>query len=250
MRRRAFTLIELLVVIAIIAILAAILFPVFAKARERANKTACISNLNQITKGILLYCDDNEGKFPRGMDWWDKTNYPELSNANPPVPLLWAGNPVKDTKWKDEDGPIGAYLKTRDVWRCPSDKGIYGVPGNSLYKQANSSYMWPSPLAFKRVAGVMSYAPYSVSQVKFPTRCFMISDGLPRYESQFATRTPSLDKSQNAGAWHSDRDHRAYNIGFVDGHVETISEKGFTEPSDAPNGQMLWSYYYVVGHYP
>ena len=62
--RRGFTLIELLVVIAIIAILAAILFPVFAKAREKARQASCQSNLKQIALAILMYADDNDGNGP------------------------------------------------------------------------------------------------------------------------------------------------------------------------------------------
>lgn len=61
---RGFTLIELLVVIAIIAILAAILFPVFAQAREAARKTACLSNMNQIGKGLLMYVQDYDEQYP------------------------------------------------------------------------------------------------------------------------------------------------------------------------------------------
>src|SRR3954469_8157623 len=65
-RRRAFTLIELLVVIAIIAILAAILFPVFAQAREAARKTQCLSNVKQIMTGILMYAQDYDEQLPQG----------------------------------------------------------------------------------------------------------------------------------------------------------------------------------------
>jgi prepilin-type N-terminal cleavage/methylation domain-containing protein len=63
-RRRGFTLIELLVVIAIIAILAAILFPVFAHAREKARQTSCLSNLKQLGAGMIMYSQDNDGLFP------------------------------------------------------------------------------------------------------------------------------------------------------------------------------------------
>src|SRR5450432_3744586 len=63
-RRKGFTLIELLVVIAIIAILAAILFPVFAQARESARKTSCLSNQKQIGLGFLMYTQDYDSAFP------------------------------------------------------------------------------------------------------------------------------------------------------------------------------------------
>lgn len=72
MKRRGFTLIELLVVIAIIAILAAILFPVFAQAKMAAKKTASLSNVKQLGLGILMYNNDQDGMFPMGLgvDWW------------------------------------------------------------------------------------------------------------------------------------------------------------------------------------
>src|SRR5262250_3403391 len=66
MRKRAFTLIELLVVIAIIAILAAILFPVFAQAREQARTISCLSNVKQIGLGIKMYTQDYDEEFPMG----------------------------------------------------------------------------------------------------------------------------------------------------------------------------------------
>lgn len=75
MRRRGFTLIELLVVIAIIAILAAILFPVFARARAKAHATTCVSNLKQIAMAIRMYADNNDGYGPYNAcpletGWW------------------------------------------------------------------------------------------------------------------------------------------------------------------------------------
>lgn len=64
MRRKGFTLIELLVVIAIIAILAAILFPVFAKAREKARQASCLSNIKQLSLGVVMYTEDYDQTYP------------------------------------------------------------------------------------------------------------------------------------------------------------------------------------------
>jgi len=89
MKRRGFTLIELLVVIAIIAILAAILFPVFSRAREQARKTQCLSNLKQIGNAMLMYAQDWDETLPLGMpgcvaptakQWWSLI-YPYTKNA-------------------------------------------------------------------------------------------------------------------------------------------------------------------------
>src|SRR6478752_2704274 len=95
LRNPAFTLIELLVVIAIIAILAAILFPVFAQARDQARKTTCLSNMKQLGLGVMMYLQDYDELFPTsGASWWDantvsrdkspQTNYRWSSNPSPP----------------------------------------------------------------------------------------------------------------------------------------------------------------------
>ncbi|NPV48083.1 MAG: prepilin-type N-terminal cleavage/methylation domain-containing protein [Armatimonadetes bacterium] len=92
--RRGFTLIELLVVIAIIAILAAILFPVFAKARAKARQTSCLSNVKQISLALIMYAQDYDECYPvtdhyTGYDWWQ---------------------------------PLQAYVKNTQLFRCPAYK--------------------------------------------------------------------------------------------------------------------------------
>ncbi|MBC8137659.1 MAG: DUF1559 domain-containing protein [Fibrella sp.] len=111
-RTNGFTLIELLVVIAIIAILAAILFPVFAQAREKARQTSCLSNQKQIGLGMLQYLQDFDETFPRA---WYISNGP--SNA---------------TRYKWIDG-LATYVKSEAIFTCPSDDA------NKPYKFQNGT---------------------------------------------------------------------------------------------------------------
>lgn len=110
MKRRGFTLIELLVVIAIIAILAAILFPVFARAREAARATACKSNLKQIGNAVLMYAQDYDENLPfNPYQGGNARRYPtnglELINTDP---------------YGVAHDLIFPYIKNRDVFGCPS----------------------------------------------------------------------------------------------------------------------------------
>ncbi len=85
MKRKAFTLIELLVVIAIIAILAAILFPVFARARENARRASCMSNLKQIGLGVMQYTQDYDEFMPDNVGYpngWGAAIYPYIKSTN------------------------------------------------------------------------------------------------------------------------------------------------------------------------
>jgi prepilin-type N-terminal cleavage/methylation domain-containing protein/prepilin-type processing-associated H-X9-DG protein len=114
MIRKGFTLIELLVVIAIIAILAAILFPVFAQARASARATSCLSNVKQFALGVLMYAQDYDETIPifdyGKCDWGDT-----------PCTLPNLGNPGTDPNELDTmfAGHVQPYLKNRDMTYCP-----------------------------------------------------------------------------------------------------------------------------------
>ena len=126
-RTRAFTLIELLVVIAIIAILAAILFPVFAKARERAKMSACLSNMKQIGTALSGYGQDYDEKYPP-----TRLTQPYVK-ASPSRP----GDPT----WKDA---ISGWVRSIEVYRCPSNTyawttgSAYPVPGDETGRYPRS----------------------------------------------------------------------------------------------------------------
>jgi prepilin-type N-terminal cleavage/methylation domain-containing protein/prepilin-type processing-associated H-X9-DG protein len=111
--KRGFTLIELLVVIAIIAILAAILFPVFAQARKAARKTTCLNNVKQITLGIMMYTQDYDEVYPAAQ--WHMELPTWASPTYQRVQLL-----------------VQPYIKNVQVGICPEDTAVYTWAGQNM----------------------------------------------------------------------------------------------------------------------
>ncbi len=133
--RRAFTLIELLVVIAIIAILAAILFPVFQKVRENARRTACLSNEKQLGLALMQYVQDNNETYPSGA----------LLSANPvfPTGLGWAGE-------------CFSYVKSTRLYGCPDDTTTPVV-------QAGNTVGYPVSYGFNLTSSGASLSDFNAS---------------------------------------------------------------------------------------
>ncbi|HEY3331024.1 MAG TPA: DUF1559 domain-containing protein [Capsulimonadaceae bacterium] len=167
-RLKGFTLIELLVVIAIISILAAILFPIFATAREKARGTACANNMKQMSLGLLQYVQDYDEMFP--VDYY------------PACPTYTSGCPGKDpwgnqwyyVNWANEIYP---YIKTTNLFMCPSEPGTgFGNGWNSgNYHETN--YALNRRLSYTITSNATYFAASSYtnqSQLSWPSSTFML----------------------------------------------------------------------------
>jgi len=154
--RKGFTLIELLVVIAIIAILAAILFPVFARAKAKARQASCMSNMKQIALAFLMYTSDYDGKFPAvyndalgypaGRIIWADCIYPYVKNRQlfacpsaginiDPIPGRWPGN-LQATRY---------CMNMVHDWDWPEDCATWS--GTHVFPVGEEELAWPSESA-------------------------------------------------------------------------------------------------------
>lgn len=150
-RRKGFTLIELLVVIAIIAILAAILFPVFAKAREKARQSSCISNVKQIMTAVNMYSQDYDEVLPCAYTW----GYPD--------PWVF---------WPHQLEP---YIKSWDVYDCPS---------NPLKGRKNVNYhgtIYPILPTYAMTAAIIAAPGISMAAVTTPASKWLLGGWQPSY---------------------------------------------------------------------
>jgi len=190
-KKSAFTLIELLVVIAIIAILASILFPVFARARENARKAACQSNLKQIGIAMIMYTQDYDEK------------YPSAANGG-----ATDGPDGKSNRWYDVVNP---YVKNKQqVWICPTAGPLrrYGgsdgyTYGGYAYNVAGSQFNrnpftgvgianYGNGFGLTNFAQTPTYSPVSLAEVQEPSETVLASDPCSRSYHDFNYRAEFL----------------------------------------------------------
>jgi len=207
MIKRAFTLIELLVVIAIIAILAAILFPVFAQARESARQVSCLSNEKEISLAILMYVQDYDEHYPQ----WISTA--TVNNQPPDVSNALYGQPDPDgggykyafTGW---DKMVAPYIKNRAIFHCPDTFG----PGNDWSNPGKTNCDWTGTLNYAingRLAGHNwnNWAgTVKLASVQWPATAILLAeDG-----SQSCTGAVTADNNgDGSGGWQWSNDQKA-----------------------------------------
>lgn len=214
-RRSGFTLIELLVVIAIIAILAAILFPVFVKAKATAQETKCLNNLKQLNTALLGYVDDNQSTFPPTHSWgriWDRIG----TSPNP--------------DWRYMQDFIGPYVKTPTVWACPAIKLGDRVPD---WKDDSDRVLmaWGSPWS-ENTGGRYAGNRYGlVATTYLWNHAYYLPTG-PDWVAVSGTRTSLIKRPTKAltfcempywtGATppHHDASNRIVTAVFYDGHTK------------------------------
>ena len=208
-RKHGFTLIELLVVIAIIAILAAILFPVFARAREKARQASCLSNVKQLALSALMYNQDYDERYM--LDCWNT-----------------AANPAGRTLcWSDityyYNGLVMPYVKNAQIWNCPSWEGWPSYGFNKLLaKQKESAVTGPAQTVLWADSCGIRWFPYSVSG----GCCF--GGQAEHHRIGECVERNGVDGPHNGGA----------NIGFCDGHAKWMSIRSI--PSEDDDAQPIW----------
>ncbi len=233
---RGFTLIELLVVIAIIAILAAILFPVFAKAREKARQASCQSNLKQLALGTLMYVQDYDEKFPV----WNRFRPANQQPMAPPAAVF-------------------PYVKNTAIYECPSGQPCYchvptywpdPVPpewGNqwARYGWANPRYAFPGPHArgYAWNRRICSSARWEVpssgmklARITKPAETILLGDAMHMYGGRGAFVFANACCDSPTSGWR-------------DGHLDGIDAgTGSSTPDRASRHNGGSNYAYVDGH--
>jgi prepilin-type N-terminal cleavage/methylation domain-containing protein/prepilin-type processing-associated H-X9-DG protein len=236
--RDGFTLIELLVVIAIIAILAAILFPVFSRARENARRASCMSNMKQLGLGFMMYAQDFDERLPS----WYMFSVSGSVPMTPTQPGIYA--------------MMKSYLKSDDIWICPSDyanetaemcaeypcnyvQGDARVTTATVKGKTGRSYVENSVLLRGRSlpSGDATYTGLLLSALTYPSEAMLLADGI--------SGATDVGIPDGNCAWAIPPRHfDGANVAYADGHakwkVGPIARKGTIGGADKWTFSDAW----------
>ena len=207
MTRKGFTLIELLVVIAIIAILAAILFPVFARAREKARQTSCVNNVKQLALGFLMYAQDYDEILP-----W----YADRACYSPGLPGIRPGQGARGRVMWDE--AVQPYVKNWQITVCPSMATVAQSIG------VNHPHI-------ARCPGGAAPAPRgpgtALAQMQVPSQAMMLADSVAaliycRICYPTGTEAGAHPTGRVPVPPVQNRHNEGVNVGYADGHAKWL----------------------------
>ncbi|MDR3710080.1 MAG: DUF1559 domain-containing protein [Capsulimonadaceae bacterium] len=230
---KGFTLIELLVVIAIIAILAAILFPVFATAREKARQSACLNNQKQIGLALIQYVQDYDESYP--MQYWNSGWIPGSTSCYYATYLY-------------------PYIKSTAVWTCPDQPdpsswaftgNTYALPGSAT-RSYYDQYVLNLYIAYRLDKAV--FTPVMQSSLGTPSTTYVLCDGNATMASNGSmTIIPTTTGQWSAaGTPHEGTLHsNGMNIIFADGHTKWVSSSFYMNPSASGGAYYNWDPGYV-----
>lgn len=205
--RLGFTLIELLIVLGLLAILGAILLPVFTQARMDAHRIVCVSNLRQLGQATQMYAQEYDDQAPYGGDPCD------LNTTG------WSGSPYDEqvSLMEPLNEVLAPYVVDATLWHCPSDNGystcaLFGnmplVAVPSAFSNFGMSYLYNTKIALehKALSTVTAFSPSPTPIENGQAEIILLGDAV--------------------GTWHSSGllDAPHYNVLFVDGHVSSQNE--------------------------